>query len=191
MSEKTIPAKIVDAIKSDDTEKLQILFKENPDQVNFYTPFGTQTWLGYAAQIGKLDSIKTLIKIGLDINSGDKREDVKPICTAANNAHYEVVKFLLQNGAALDTSLSVRNPLFSAIIGRSPEIVKLLLDAGIDSKAVYNSNSMKDMDAVAFAIMRGEREIAKIIASWNADGNEEDMIVYINEAEIIAEKNAK
>jgi ankyrin repeat protein len=190
MPEKTVPAKIIDAIKAEDGDVIRSLFEENPDQIEFYTPFSAQTWLGYAAQIGNIESIKTLIDIGLDINTGDKREDVKPICSASHE-HYNTVKFLLEKGAVLDVSLSVRNPLFAAIVGRSPEIVKLLLEAGIDSKIIYNSNTMKGMDAGAFALMRGETELAKILATWNTDGSEEAISKYIQNADKVAELNAK
>ena len=189
MTGQSVPAKIVDAIKNEDGETLRGLFSDNPDHIEFYTPVGSQTWLGYAAQTGKLEAVKILLDIGFDINVGDKRENVKPICSAARG-HYDVVKFLIEKGADLDVSLSVRNPLFSAIIGRSPEIVKLLLEAGIDSSVIYNSDTMKNMDAVAFALMRGETESAKIIAAWNTDGSEEQVAKYLRDADKVAKLNA-
>lgn len=191
MTEKTITAQIVDAIKNEDSDSLCRIFDEDPGQINTFTPFGGQTWLGYAGQIGKLDSVKTLIGIGVDVNTGDKRDNRRPICSAAANDRYEVVEYLLTQGAEFDVSTSICNALFAAIIGRSPRIVKLLLEAGIDSKVSYNSETMKDMDAVAFALMRGEKECAEIIALWNANGDEDVANVALQKADQIAEENAR
>lgn len=191
MSEKHIVARIADAIDGNSSSDVLKLLEDNPEQIRFYTPFGRQTWLGYAAQIGKLDVVKALINAGFDLNTGDKRDNIKPICSAAANDHCDVVAFLLEAGADMDVSLSVRNPLFAAIVGRSPEIVRLLLRAGIDSKIRYNSKTMKNMDAVAFALMRGEVECAQIIALWNANGDGSVAKDALIEADRIAEENAR
>ncbi|MCP4467660.1 MAG: ankyrin repeat domain-containing protein [Halieaceae bacterium] len=187
---QSIPAQIVNAIKVENCELIIRLFKENLEQVNFYTPFGGHTWLGYAAQIGKLESVKTLVNIGISINTGDKRDNVLPICCAAGNGHVHIVEYFLDVGTDLDVSESIRNALFSAIIGRSVEIVKKLLNAGIDSKVSYDSKTMKSMDATAFALMRGEQECALAIALWNTNGNEEAAKLELSRAHEVAEKNA-
>jgi ankyrin repeat protein len=189
--QKSIPAQIVDAIKTEDVGMLRELFKENPEQITFVTPFGAQTWLGFAAQVGKLRSVEALVDIGFDVNAGDARDDQKPICSAADNNHQEVVEYLLSRGAVLDVSASVRNLLFAAIIGRSPAIVQLLLEAGIDSKVRYNSRTMKNTDAVAFALKRGEKECARVIALWNADGDEVAAARALDEAREVVKANSR
>lgn len=191
MVNKTVAAQMVDAIRTEDAEQIRCLLQANPEQTTFFTPFGSQTWLGYASQIGKLGSVKALIDGGLDANQGDKRDNRRPICSAAANCHVDVVAYLLSCGVQLDASLSVRNPLFSAIVGRSPDIVRLLLQAGMDSKVRYNSETMKDMDAVAFALMHGEAECAEIIALWNAKGENAVAVAALLEADKIAEENAR
>ena len=191
LESKHIIVLIIDAIKENKRDLIVKLITENPDQVDFYTPFGGQTWLGYAAQIGNLDAVVALVDAGLDVNLGDKYDDSKPLCSAASNNHYDVAEYLLSVGALMDVSLSVRNPLFAAIVGRSPKIVSLLLREGIDSKVRYNSETMKDMDAVAFALMRGEVECAQMIALWNANGDEQIAKVAIDEANKVAEENAR
>ncbi|MCU7804202.1 MAG: ankyrin repeat domain-containing protein [Candidatus Thiodiazotropha sp. (ex Lucinoma borealis)] len=92
-----------------------------------------------------LETTIALVKLGLDVNAGDKRENVRPICSAASGGYYDVVQYLLNNGAELDVSVSVCNPLFSAIVDRSPDIVKLLLEAGIGSGVRYNSDTMNKL----------------------------------------------
>jgi uncharacterized protein len=189
--EKSLLKQIWDAIKNGDCELIKSLMLAHPEQKDVYVPFGGATWLGFAAALGTLDAIKTLIELELDVNKGDKRDNRFPICDAAYKGRYDVVTYLLSQGAVLDTSLSIRNPLFAAIVGRSPETVKLLLEAGIDSKVRYNSKTMKNMDALAFARMQGEMECARMIALWNANGNEALAKEALVEAERIAYANTE
>ena len=103
---KSLPARIIDAIKDDDVDELRMLMSENPEQLTCNTFFAGQTWLGYAASNGKLSSMAVLVELGADINQGDHRENVKPICTAACNNQVQSVEFLLKRGALLDTETS-------------------------------------------------------------------------------------
>lgn len=190
MCTESIPKQLSDAIESEDCEKIRRILKENPEQISWHTPFGAHTWLGYAAQTGKVAAARTLRDAGIDVNTGDSREGIRPICCASANGHYEMVCFLLSSGAILDVSSSVCNPLFAAVIGRSSKIAQLLLSAGMDSTVRYTSKTMKDMDAVAFALMRGETDCAKVIAAWNAKGDEDQIRIALEEADRIAEQNA-
>ncbi|MBB3142760.1 ankyrin repeat domain-containing protein [Halomonas organivorans] len=189
--EEVIFVSIAHAIKSQDLEKLASLFSEHPEQVNRIIPLGRQTWLGYAASREKPRVVKYLIDIGVDVNKGDERDGRKPICNAASKGNYDIVKCLLDAGTVLDVSASVRNPLFGAITSRSPAITQLLLEAGIDSTARYNSDTMKNMDAVAFALMWGDKESARLIALRNAKGDEKMAVKALEEADKIAEENAR
>ncbi len=87
-----------------------------------------------------------------------------PFSCAASNGHVEIVRSLLDVGAELDVSKPERNPLFGAIYGGHLEIVKLLVERGIDYRVSYTGQSMKNMDALAFALERGQREIARYLA---------------------------
>ena len=187
---KSLPAQVIEAIKNDDLTLLRSLLTDNPDQITWNTPFAGQTWLGYAASNGKINVLKLLVELGANVNQGDHRENVKPICAAAANDQIESVESLLENGAILDTETSVQNPLFSAVVGRSPKIVTLLLEAGIDCTVRYNSQTMKSMDAVSFSLMRGENECAEIIANKIARGNKANVLSLLKEADEIAEQNA-
>lgn len=181
---------ILDALKSDNLDTLEELIRGNPEQLHFTTPFGAQTWLGYAAGHASLESVKKLLDLGFDVNEGDSREGIKPLCSACDEARLDVVRLLLDAGSTLDTATSVQNPLFAAVVGRSPEIAQLLLERGMDATVRYNSKTMKNMDAVAFALMRGEAECARVIALWNAKGDELTAQKALHEADLIAEENA-
>ena len=89
----------------------------------------------------------------------------------------------------MDTSVSVRNPLFAAIVGQSPEIVQLLLDRGIDAAVRYNSDTMKDMDATAFALWRGKKVLAHIIAFHLAKRNEVEAQALLKHASEVVARN--
>lgn len=159
------------AIRNRDLESVKRFFAENPEYLDAYTPFAGGTWLHVAASDGDVPIVAHLISIGMDINEGDMREGRTALVNAAHE-NYEVAEYLLDQGARMDVSASVRNPLFAAIVGRAPRIAELLLNRGIDASARYNSATMKEMDAVAFAMMHGTRDIAHMIALRNADGDE-------------------
>jgi len=185
----SLPVQIITAIKAEDADALTRLMAENPEQLNMQTFMGGQTWLGYAAQVGKLGAIKALAAIGADIQKGD-REGARPLVSACSFGNVPVAAWLIAEGSLMDTDLSVKNPLFAAITGRSPACVRLLLDAGIDAGARYNSRTMKEMDAVAFALMRGEQQCAEMIAAHLAGGDAERAAELLAAADRIADLNA-
>jgi ankyrin repeat protein len=183
-------AQIYKAIADDDYEGVRNIFAHHPNELNVPTFMAGQTWLGYAAQAGKLSAVKALVEIGADPNIGDETYGAKPLCSACSNGHQAIAEYLLEHGADLDTETSARNPLFSAIVGRSPECVRTILTVGIDAAIRYDSDTMRNMDAAAFALMRGERECAAIIARWNAGGDEAAASRALARADEIAQRNA-
>jgi ankyrin repeat protein len=150
------------AIKSGNTAAALTLLREDVSRLRMMTPFGS--WLHVAATFGNLELIKALVALGLDVNLRGGTFDGAAINLAASNGHIHVVRFLLQSSAELDVSEPERNPLFSAIYGGHLDIVRLLIDAGIDHRVRYSGESMKNMDALAFARERGQVDIAAFLA---------------------------
>jgi ankyrin repeat protein len=185
---KSLPAMISDAVNASDLPAIRQLLTAHPDQLSVLTFFGGQTWLGYAAQKGQLAVMQALAAMGADINQPG-REGIRPIMVAANFGNADVVAWLLAQGAVLDTDASVRNPLFGAITGRSPESVRMLLAAGIDTSVRYQ-DTWDNMDALAFALMRGEAECAALIADHLAAGDAALRARLLAEADEIADRNA-
>lgn len=185
---KVIP-KVAAAIREGSAEDVARLLEEHPIQKSIWTPFGGQTWLGYAAWIGRLDVVKLLIAAGLNINDRDRWDGTNVLDSAISGGHRDLAEYLLDNGADMDVGASVRNPLFAATVAKAPEIVKLLLQRGVDSTARYNGPTMRNMDAVAFAMMQGQREIARMIALHNADGDEAAAEAAMAEGLKVAEEN--
>lgn len=152
------------ALENRDLQEAKRLLSANPQQVVQMTPFGT--WLHYISGTGNLELVAHLVGLGLDVNAPDHRDGRLPIDAAASNGHVDVVRYLLDHGSLLDTSSETRNPLFGAIMGRSIEVVRLLLERGIDATVKYGPQT-----ATAFALWQGQREIASVIAHHIAGGD--------------------
>ncbi|KXY06602.1 hypothetical protein AT260_17575 [Bacillus wiedmannii] len=133
--------------------------------LDFVTPFGT--WLHVSARAGELDMIKFLVESGMDINRNEGVPKSAPIAHAASEDEMGIVEYLLDNGAILDVSDPNRNPLFSAIYGGHFNIVKYLVQSGIDITVKYTGDTMKDMGAYEFAIERGQVEIAEYLKMYS------------------------
>ncbi len=166
------------AIKESDTKRLLELFDSNPGSIELLTPFGS--WMHYAARNSTVNTLQTLVDLGLspeirvDPEEGDKlfENGESPIVAAARGGILENVKFFLRYEVRLDTHDPSVNPLFGAIVGCSVEIVHLLIEAGIDTTVRYSGEMMNDMDALAFALERGETEIADVLALHASGGDE-------------------
>ena len=161
MFDKQVHKDIRTAIKDGNVEKVAALLDSDKDLLNVMTPFGT--WLHVAASFGQFDIIKRLLELGADLNACGGTAGGGPLHRAASDGHLEVVRYLLGQGANLDVSEPERNPLFGAIHGGHREIVTALIDAGIDTSVRYTGESMKDMDAFAFAHERGELDIEHLL----------------------------
>jgi ankyrin repeat protein len=178
--------RISDAIDDGDCARIAELFRSNPDMRDFCVP-GFGTWLHYAARFGTLKVIEYLVIEGFDINL-QGLDGETPIVLSARGGTSDVTRFFLEQGAVLDTSSSLVNPLFSAVIGGSQELTRLLLDHGIDASVRYQDD-WEDMDALAFASMQGKAEIADIIAEHFAKGNEQMKRTLLERAKAVAEAN--
>ena len=58
--------------------------------------------------------------------------------------------------------------MFGAISNGYPDIAKLLIESGIDVEVKYSGESIKGMDALAFAREQGQVEIVKVIEEWTS-----------------------
>ncbi|KAK4059832.1 uncharacterized protein Triagg1_10974 [Trichoderma aggressivum f. europaeum] len=96
-----------------------------------------------ASQGGMIDSAKTLIKYGADVNlvqSTGKRFG-SPLAAAAYGGSLECVKLLIKHGASVNAQLKrgdYGSPLAAAASGPSLECVKLLIEYGADVNAQLN-----------------------------------------------------
>lgn len=168
---------IVDAIHEHDLVGLKRIHGATGLLHSIGAVFGGGTWMHLAAAHGNPQILDWLNEVGFDLDQESSREGDRPIACAAAEGNAANLRWLLKHDVTLDTSASVRNPLFAAIIGKSPECVQMLLDAGIEATVRYTSPTMKDMDAMAFALYRshyegvGTRDLAILVARHLADGD--------------------
>lgn len=157
MNELKTTQLLYEAIENADVEHVKHLIRRSKEGVKQMTPFGT--WLHVAATDGTDEVVQTLISLGADVNARGGAFDGGAINVAAAYGKLSIVRILFASGAIFDTSEPVRNPLFSAIQGGHMDIVQFLIEQGIDSLVRYTGESMRDMDAIAFARERGEIKI--------------------------------
>ena len=179
---------LMNAIEAADVANADNVLKSNPSLKSSRVP-GHGTFLHYAARFSQVNIVKYLIEQGFDVNSHDDHFGISPLVKACDKGNVEVAEFLISQGAILDVSDSVRNPLWAAVVGRSLETVKMLLDAGVDTSPRYklSEDADEDLDAVAFAILRGEGEIARLIALSISGGDEIQAQKSVIEGRRIAE----
>jgi ankyrin repeat protein len=161
MDSQTRNRLLYDAAKQARNMEFIALLQQEPDALNVMTPFGS--WLHVAATVGNDELVRYLVNRGLDPSIKGGTHKGGAINLAASNGHLKVVQYLLSCGAQVDTSEPERNPLFAAIYGGHADVAMCLLDSGIDASIKYSGQSMKEMDAVAFAKERGQLEIAEVI----------------------------
>lgn len=153
--------KIYDLIKNGDTEQAKEIMLTDKTMLDFVTPYGT--WLHVAARAGELEMIKFLVESGMDMNINEGVPKSAPIAHAASEGEIHIVEYLLECGASLDVSEPNKNPLFSAIYGGHLNIVKMLVQNGIDYSVKYTGDRMQDIGAYEFAIERGQLDIANYL----------------------------
>lgn len=166
MSKNHSPKDVISAIKREDLAALSEMFAEDPGLKNVSTPFGS--WLHVAAEYGKFPVVKFLAENGFDIDARGGIAGGSAINIAASEGCLDIVDYLLGRGAELDVSEPERNPLFSAVQGGHDDIVSVLLASGIDATVRYTGESMKDMDAAAYAREWGRTGLADMIEAYIA-----------------------
>ncbi|MBD1922957.1 ankyrin repeat domain-containing protein [Microcoleus sp. FACHB-831] len=168
MAEKTFLKDMWDTIRQGDLERVVALIDADRERLHMTTVFGT--WLHFAASEGQLEIVKYFISQGLDVNARSESDSsgYTPINAAASKGYVEVVRYLLSCGAILDVSRGGQeNPLFRAVLNGHTEVVKLLIDSGIDTKIKYNTKTMRNMDALALAYEWGQSEVVKILRPYS------------------------
>lgn len=163
---------ITEAIRTGNWPETSLLLNRYPEMRTLSVP-GFGSWLHYACARGTPEIVEGLMSQGIEASATSERDGVTPLAFAASSGKADIVGLLLGRGASLDTSTSERNPLFRAVLARSEEITRLLLDAGIDTTPRYRLGSVKEtVDAVAFAMLHGAQGLARIIALREGGGDE-------------------
>ena len=162
---KSIAREIHYAIKGNDIDLAIKLLNVNEKIgiLSYKTPFGT--WLHDASAHGLQILVEYLVNNGVDINERGGILGGNALNEAVKNQYIDLINYLLDLNVEMIIDESEHNSLFTAIYVGNLTIVKILIFRGIDYKISYTSDYMNNMDAEAFALERGEKEIASYLNS--------------------------
>ncbi len=120
----------------------------------------------FAAKNGDLEKLESLLESGnLDVDAANEY-GITALFHAAKEGHYEIVKFLIDNGAEVGLGdRSETNALMNAARNGHYEIVKFLLKSG----AEVNFASKDNMTALAYAIENGHSAVVKLLLENGAN----------------------
>ncbi|MBR1442986.1 MAG: ankyrin repeat domain-containing protein [Firmicutes bacterium] len=152
------------AIVNGNIELIKKLLDENDGLIDYNDIFGS--WLQNAAIFGHKKAVEFFIDQGMDVNAVRGKDEVPIITDAAGEGHSEIVKMLYNKGAELDVSTMSKNALFHTIYSASRDknkelydMVKLLVELGIDITVTYKLYNGEDCDAVLYAYSYHQHEI--------------------------------
>lgn len=148
------------AIKKNELDTIKYLIEKNDGLLDVVTAFGT--FLHDASTYGMYDVAKYFVECGIDINRTGG-VDRSALTRAAFKRYKNIVELLYENGAHLDVSSFEGNPLFAAIYNGHIEVVKFLVEKGIDLKACYAIGDLEKVDAYEYARQYGQTEIANYL----------------------------
>ena len=152
---------INDAIKKRSLSGLAEAIQNHENYLTARTHLNAGGWLHVVAYGGWIDGARLLLRKGVPITDAD-RDGAMAIAAAADGGHSEMVEFLLEAGSPIDQSDQVKDPLFCAIVGRSPRAIKILLNAGANPLIEHKGNQLT-LNSIGFARYIGEEEIADFI----------------------------
>ena len=150
---------ISEAVEKGDSLEVERLFAMYPEWLHRVVPLGGN-WLNFAAGYGTLDMVKYFLNKGFEIDAKAGPLNERPLGCAALNGRCEIVEYLVDQGAIIDMSSSLANPLFCAMRSDSLETVKLLMERGCDPRIKYDDQTDVFMEAREW----GKIEIAQAIA---------------------------
>ena len=153
------------AIKNGNLDVVKELLGNNDDLLEANTVFGS--WLHIAASYGRIDIARYLIDCGIDVNRNGDISGGNPIRSAAENGQIEMVELLYNHGTVFDVSEATKNPLFGAIYGGHVNVVRFLVEHGIDIATYYSIGQSDKVDACEYAKQLGQTEIERYLRSQN------------------------
>jgi hypothetical protein len=146
------PATIMRALERGDAKEFSILLRAHPEFLR--DPDGKDCWMWLAAHQGKLEIIKALVDLGMDVNerwagadddpTSPFYEPVGPILHAAGAGHLETVRWMLEHGAKINfpiKGIQTCLPLQYAATGGHLDVVRLLVENGAEFNYVSNGSN--------------------------------------------------
>jgi ankyrin repeat protein len=120
-----------------------------------------------AAYEGRLDSVRSAVESGMDVNGVDPNQSLTALHMAAYNGHTETVEYLIEHGATVDSrDAEGKTPLIHACTGPFAKSVEALLDAGADVNA---RETTEGFTPLMMAAGLGEQEVVQVLLEHKAD----------------------
>ncbi len=125
-----------------------------------------------------MTATKLFLEAGMSPNAST--DDGTPLIVAAGKGNLEMVKFLFEKGANVNTkSKDDITPIMAAVLGdekeaAKQEVVKFLLDKGADLNVRFIVNGF-GVTPLMMAIQQKESQIVKLILSQKVDVNAADV----------------
>ena len=121
-----------------------------------------------AARYGNLERVKFLHEQGVEHDNADS-EGRTPLWRASSNGHLDVVQYLVEHGASLETTANGTGvtPLLNATRFGHLEMVRHLLEQGADR----DKGDIENYSPLHWATMLDLLEIAMLLMSYGADLN--------------------
>ena len=86
-----------------------------------------------SSMLGDLKDLRSLIKMGADINQSGKQHGATPLYVASGAGHLEIVKLLIESGGSVNqadnSGAMLATPLYIASECGHLEIVRLLIES--------------------------------------------------------------
>jgi hypothetical protein len=165
------------SIRRGQVDEVRRLFTEFPWLFMDHTwqgdPGYRNTWITVPARSGDMAMMKLLLDLGFDANALSGKEQSSALSDAVSTDHYELAKFLLDEGA--DPNLD--RPLIAALNNRQSDrrmaFVKLLVENGCDVNRLYDLYGdiskgftaldwTKDPEVVAYLRSKGAKKAKEL-----------------------------
>lgn len=153
--------------------KETILKQENiREKVNDFSPEDGRTLLTRAAFGAPIEYIRFLVEeLGADVNTAD-RDKITPLMEAAASENYEVIKYLIDNKADVNTQNKLgADSLTIALASGDASFATLLLENGANPNHKWNK---KNFTHLMNAARSGHREVLNVLIDHSAQLNQQD-----------------
>lgn len=121
------------------------------------------TLLHTAAASGTPEMIEYIVKNGGAINLNHVEKEWTPICWAIAEKKMDNVKKLIELGADINSTVSVRSPIIMSIEDHDTQILELLIAAGADITYQYKSKDNPWWDALSYAKYNLQDEAVEVL----------------------------
>lgn len=120
-----------------------------------------KNWLHWAAQRGHTDIVAVLVEAGLAVDQLTDDGTSTALDIAAGQGRFESCKWLITHNANINRGFGESaTPIFSAIYGKSLEVVKLFVERGARLDAEFG---VPVVDVISYAKQYGTPEIVEFL----------------------------